>query len=104
MTPEEEIRQAGAAQRIIEEPLFKKAREDVYAQLRASRIGAATTDTALHSKLILMEQIADRFFGYFDAIAKSGKLAQLNIDEMERHRQGFRERMMAYARFGREGI
>ena len=84
--------------------MFKAAREDVYGQLKAARISAPTTDTALHSKLILMEQMADRFFGYFEQIAQTGKFARLELDRQDQMRSREAARMASYFQGGRAGI
>jgi len=88
----------------MEDPLFKAAREDVYGQLRAARISAPTTDTLLHSKLILMEQMADRFFGYFTQISQTGQFAQIHLDELEQRRRTLSDRLKSYATWGRNGL
>lgn len=104
MTPEQEIQRAREAQRWLDDELFKAARGDVYGQLKAARLTASTTDTLLHSKLILMEQMADRFFGYFEQLAQTGKFAQMQLDDIERQRKGLKERLMSYAQWGRNGM
>lgn len=104
MTPEQELRRAGEAQRLLDDALFKAAREDVYGQLRAARIAAPTTATELHSRLILMEQIADRFFGYFDQIAQTGKFAQDYLTGQQEQRKSWAQRMRTYAQMGRAGL
>lgn len=104
MNVEQELQRAREAQRWLDDPTFKAAREDVYAQLKAARIAAPTTDTILHSRLILMEQMADRFFGFFQQIADTGKFAQLHLDDVERRQKGLRERLASYAMFGRNGL
>lgn len=88
----------------MEDPLFKAAREDVYAQLVAARRAAKTTDLAQCADLVRLEQIADRFFGYFTQIAQTGQFAQIHLDELEQRRKGLRERLSAYAIFGRNGL
>lgn len=104
MTLDDELRRAAEAQRWLDDPLFKAAREDVLGQLRAARISAPTTDTMLHSKLILMEQMADRFFGYFEQLAQTGKFARVELDQIEARRKGLRDRLASYASFGRNGL
>ena len=84
--------------------LFKAAREDLYGQLRNARIAAATTDSLLHSRLILMEQMVERFFGYFDQLAQTGQFARLFLDQEEARKKGFADRLASYMSFGRAGI
>lgn len=104
MTPEQELARAHEAQRWLDDALFKAAREDVYGQLRAARIAAPTTSVELHSKLVLMEQVAERFFGYFEQLAQTGKFAALELQQQEQQRRGWAARMRLYATMGRNGL
>lgn len=104
MTPEQELQRGAEARRWLDDPLFKAARDDVYGQLQTARRSAATTDTALHSKLILMEQMADRFFGFFEQLAQTGQFAQLHLADAERRQQSTMERMLSFARSGRNAL
>lgn len=104
MTTEEELQRAQQALRLLDDPMFKAAREDLYGQLKAARASAPTTDSNLHSKLILMEQMADRFFGYFELIAQTGKFARLQLDQDEARKKSFADRMLSYANWGRNGL
>ena len=104
MNLEQERARAQQALRLLDDPLFKEAREDVYAQLRMSRIAAPTTQSDLHTKLILMEQLADRFFRYFELLAQTGQFAQIEIDRQEAQRKSFADRMQSYISWGRSGI
>src|SRR6185312_4084350 len=82
MTPDQELQRAREAQRMTEDPMFKEAREAIYARLRAARISAAPSDIATHTQLIQAEQIADQFFSFFDFALQTGKMAQAHIDEL----------------------
>ena len=104
MTPEQELQRGAEARRWLDDPLFKAARDDVYGQLQAARRAASTTDVLLHSKLILMEQVADRFFGFFEQIAQTGKFARLELDRQDQTRSREAARMAAYFQGGRAGI
>lgn len=104
MTLEEELRRADQAQRLLEDPLFKAAREDVIQQMKGARLSASPADTNLHSKLILMEQVADRFFGYFEQIAQTGKFASLELQQQENRQRGLMDRLQSYLSWGRNGL
>lgn len=104
MSPEEELRKAAEAQRWLDDKLFMAARADVYAQLQASRRAAKTTDGVQCADLVRLEQIADRFFGYFEQLAQTGKFAQLDLDRAERQRRGMMDGLLSFAKFGRNGL
>lgn len=104
MNLEQELSRAREATRWLEDAFFKAAREDVYAQLKAARSAAPLAATELHSKLILMEQCADRFFGYFDQLAQTGKFAKLELDAQESRFRAAMEHVKSFATFGRNGL
>ena len=104
MNLEDEQRRGGEARRMLETDVFKAAREDVYGQLRAARLAAPTTDTLLHSKLILMEQVADRFFGYFEQLAQTGQMADMELSKQRDRWRDHAARIQAYQASGRNGI
>lgn len=104
MNPDDELRRAAEAKRLMDEPLFKAAREDVYAQLKAARSAAPTLDAARCADVVRLEQIADRFFGYFEQLAQTGQMAQIFEDQQARQRKSFADRMLAYATLGRAGL
>ena len=106
MTPEDERQQRRGheAQRWLGDPLFIEAREAVYGQLRSARQAASTTDTALHSKLILAEQVADRFFGFFEQLAETGRIADLWAEQERARELGFKDRIASYLSLGRNAL
>lgn len=104
MNPEEELHRAREAQSLMDAPLFKQAREDLYGKLQSLRRAAQPTQTDLHTKLILMEQLADQFFGYFEQIAQTGLFAKDFMDQAERRNRGFMERLSQYVAFGRNRL
>lgn len=104
MSPEQELQRAREAARLLEDPLFKAAKDDVYGQLSAARRAALTTNPAQCADLVRFEQIADKFFGYFQQIAQTGQFAQLHLNELEQRRKGLAERLRSYATFGRNGL
>lgn len=104
MTPDEELQRAREAQRWLDDPMFKAARADMEGQLVQLRRDVPIGQTDMHTRLILMGQIADRFFGYFEQIAQTGKFAQLHLEELEQRRRTIGQRLAAYAQLGRNGI
>ena len=104
MTPEQELQKAREAQRLMEDPLFKEARADIYARLQAARISASPTDTGLHTQLIQAEQVADQFFRFFELKLQTGTLAQDHIDELEKRRRTLGQRLAAYGLWGRNAL
>lgn len=91
ITPEEELRRAGEARQVIDAPVFQAARADFYRKLEQARRSAPLAAVELHTKLILMEQVADQFFGYFDQLAQTGRMAEDFLADQQRQR-GIRER------------
>lgn len=104
MKPEEELQRAREATSLMANPLFKQAREDLYGKLQALRRAAQPTQTELHSRLILMEQLADQFFGFFEQIAQTGIFAQDFMEQTERRNRGFMQRLQQYVSLGRNGL
>ena len=104
MSPEDELRKAREAARFMEDPIFKAAREDIYAQLVAARRAAVTTNPAQCADLVRLEQIADKFFSYFQQIADTGKFAQIHLDDLEKRRRTLGERLQSYAQWGRNAL
>lgn len=99
MTSEQELRRAGDARQVIDSVIFQEAKtslEDQMAHLRRSvPIGA----TEMHTRLILMEQIAGQFFGFFEQLAQTGRMAELHLDE-QRRQQSLMEKGLAIFRTG----
>lgn len=104
ISPEEELQRAREAQAFMDAPLFKLARDDLYNKLQSLRRSAQPTQTDLHTRLILMEQLADQFFGYFEQIAQTGQLASDFMEQAEKRNRGFMERLQQYASFGRNAL
>lgn len=96
-TPQEELRAAGDAQHVLDNPIFQKARDELYEKLRQARKQAPITASDLHAKLIIMEQLADQFFDYFEFVLQSGKMAQAALDQ-EVAQQSLKDRGLALFR------
>jgi hypothetical protein len=104
VTPEQELQRAREAQRLLDDPLFKAARENLEGQLTQLRRDVPIGQTEMHTRLILMGQIADRFFGYFEQIAQTGLLAQVHLDDLEKRRRTLSQRLQSYAQWGRNAL
>jgi len=97
MTLEDELRKAAEAKQVLEAPIFIAARANLEAQLAEARRVVPIRETEMHTRLILMEQLAQRFFGYFEQIAQTGKMAQIQL-EKSREQQSMLERGIAMFR------
>jgi hypothetical protein len=104
VNPEEELQRAREAQSLMDHALFQQAREDLYGKLQSLRRVASPTQTDLHTKLILMEQLADQFFGFFEQIGQTGLFAKDFMDQTEKRNRGFAERLSQYVAFGRNRL
>lgn len=96
-TLEEQLRAAGDARHVLDNPVFQAARADLYERMRQARKQAPITAHDLHAKLIIMEQLADQFFDYFELVLQTGKLAQAHLDE-ESTQRSLRDRGLALFR------
>jgi hypothetical protein len=101
MSPEEEIIRAGEARQIIESKMFLGAKAHVLDQLAQARRAVPMTSTDMHSRLILAEQIAGYFFDYFEQIAQTGKLAEMQLEERRRQQSLMEQGVAMFRRFGR---
>lgn len=104
MNPEDEVRRANEARLLADHPLFKEARENLENQIRQLRRKVPIGQTDMHTRLILMEQLADQFFGFFDVLVQSGKFAQLELDRKSAAQTMYEKSLLAFKRFGRSGI
>jgi hypothetical protein len=86
-----EVHRAGEARQILDAPVFVAARKNLEEQLATLRKSAPLMATELHTRLILMEQLAEQFFDYFEQIAQTGKMAEMQLTQ-EEERRGLLER------------
>jgi hypothetical protein len=104
MTPEQERLRAGEARQMIDSTLFQCARQDLEEKLAQLRRTVPISSTEMHTRLILMEQLKEQFFSYFEQIAQTGKLAEIQL-EQERQRRSLLEQGIAMFRTsGRNGV
>lgn len=94
MSPEQEVQRAGEAVQILKSPLFVAAREHLVKQMAEARRAVPMTESLMHTRLILAEQLMGYFFDYFEQIAQTGRLAEMKLEE-ERQRRSLAERGIA---------
>ena len=99
MTLEEELRRAGEARQVLDAPIFQAARQDIEAQLAQLRRTVPIRETEMHTRLILMEQLWSNLLGYFEQIAQTGKMAEIQMEE-RRKQQSLVEKGLAIFRTG----
>lgn len=104
MTPEQEMHRAGEARQMLNSVLWQEARADLEGKLATLRRTVPISSTEMHTRLILMEQLKEQFFGYFEQLAQTGRLAEIQL-EQERQRRSLVERGIAMFRTtGRNGV
>lgn len=104
MTPEEELRRAGEAKQILNSALFLEARKNLEEQLASLRRSVPIRETEMHTRLIIMEQIKENFFGFFDQLAQTGRMAELHLQEKERQRGLLERGLLMFRTAGRNGL
>jgi|SRR6185312_9550681 len=104
MTPEQEIHRANSARQLLNDPLFVEARQFVEDQLAHIRRTVPVRETEMHTRVILMGQLADKFFAYFEQIAQTGQMAELRLAE-EQQKQSLLEKGIAiFGKMGRNSL
>lgn len=92
-----EIHRAGEARQILDSPMFLAARTAIEAQLAQARRTVPIKDTDMHTRLILMDQLWGSLLNYFEQIALTGKMADIQLRE-EAERKSFVEQGLAMFR------
>lgn len=95
-TPEKEIERAAEAERVLNTPVFREACNRIDAELRMMRESVAMTDTDMHARLILAEQMWGKLLDHLRSLMISGDYAR----ERLKLRENFAERMAAAVRRG----
>ena len=98
---EAERLRAGEARQIMEAPIFVAARRHLEEQLANSRRKVPLRDTDMHTRLILMEQLAGTFFDYFEQLAQTGKMAEMQLREAEEKRSIYEQGLSLFRQRGR---
>jgi hypothetical protein len=97
-TPQEEIRRAGDARHVIDNPVFQDAKKEIYDKLRHVRRTISTNVSPEQiADLVRVEQVADQFFDYFELVLQTGKMAEAHLAEQQ-SQQTLRERGLALFR------
>lgn len=104
MTPEQERLRAGEARQMLDSALFQAARNDLEEKLAQLRRTVPISSTEMHTRLILMEQLKEQFFGYFEQIAQTGKLADIQLEQERKRRSLLEEGIALFQRNGRNGV
>lgn len=97
MSDQDDLRAAGDARHVLDNPVFQKAKADLYERLRQARKAVPIGATDQHTRLIITEQVADQFFDYFELVLQTGKIAQAHIAE-DASQHGLKERGLALFR------
>lgn len=101
MTQDQEISEGRAARAFLDDALVKRARAHIEERLAGMRRAVAVSDTDMHTRLIVMEQLATMFFEFFEKASQTGELAQLQVRREEAKRSLFERGVAQFQRFGR---
>lgn len=82
----DDIQRAESARQILDNPLFAEALAALDADLARQRQSASITDSALHARLIIAEQVRGKFEAYLRRVLQDGEIAQRRIDLEEKQR------------------
>ena len=108
MTPEDlrqrQIQRAGEARQLLDSRIFQEAKADIESRLAFLRRDVPITSTQAHTQIILMDQAWGMLLEYFEQIALTGKLAQQHLDETQKQRESWNERLRAFFTTGRSAL
>lgn len=93
------IVRANDARTILNSPIWQAAQKDIEGKLQYLRRSVPITETPMHTRIILMEQLWGYLLDYFEQIAQTGKLEQLRLQDAER-RKSLVEQGLALFRTG----
>lgn len=99
MSPEQELHRAGEARQMLNSTLWQEARADLESKLAQLRRTVPISSTEMHTRLILMEQVKEQFFGYFEQMAQTGRMAEIQM-EQDRQQRSLIEKGIAMFRTG----
>lgn len=85
----DDIQRADYARQILDNPLFKDAFGAIESDLARQRQVVKLTDTELHTRLIVCEQLLARFREVLTRAIEDGHIAQVKID-LENKKNAFR--------------
>lgn len=92
-----EVHRAGEARQVLESPVFQAAKAHLEGQLAELRKAAPIRDSDIHTRLILMEQLWISLLNYFEQIAQTGRMAEIQLRQ-EEERKSLIERGIAMFR------
>lgn len=88
-SPQEELIRAGHAKQIIESPLFIEMRQTIEAQLLSDRRSVSVRDTDMHTRLIITEKLWGYIMDWFEQVAQTGRMAEVQIQQERSLRERF---------------
>lgn len=86
---------------MIDSALFQEARRSVESQLAQRRRDVPIADSGMHTRLILMEQLAESFFGFFEQLAQTGKMEEMRLIEEQRRKNLLEQGLAMFRARGR---
>lgn len=81
VSPEEESRRGDLAKVVLDNPLFIEACNQLDAELRLLRERVPMSDTDMHTRVILAEQVQAKVLDHLRAVLMSGDAAKLQLRE-----------------------
>jgi hypothetical protein len=104
VSPEEEIIRAGEARQILDSRIMLEARKNLEEQLSHLRRAVPIKDADMHTRLILLEQMYGHLMGWFEQIAQTGKMAEIQLREREQQRNLSELNLKAFHEMGRNAF
>jgi hypothetical protein len=98
MTPEEELQRAGEARRVLDTPVFQEACARIDEQLARNRRAVPLSQSDMHTRLIIMEQVWGNIKDWLEQVAQSGNFAQIEIERQRTLRERAAETVRAWRR------
>lgn len=92
-TPEQEIARAEEARQVLDAPIFKEICTAIEEGLARQRNDVPLTETLMHTRLILTEQVWNQVKQYLEMVKQTGQMARLQLAEKERLRERMRRMM-----------
>jgi len=84
MTPEQEAIDGEKARQLLENSIFKQAWENAEQSIIDQMREVKTRDDEMHTRLILALQVLDRVKNHIRAIAQTGEMAKIQLNEKKR--------------------
>lgn len=104
MTPDQEMIRANDARAMLNSPLWREAKADLESKLATLRRTVPISSTEMHTRLILMEQIKEQFFGYFEQLAQTGLFAEKILQDEQRRRSLLEQGIAMFRTGGRNSV